>query len=102
VETRNTFNMCNYCYLSAFEHVTVDVVMVILLYRGFLHAHVSYLSDNSPACLMLLSNDREKFFTLQECRQRIVSVSSKLFVSTRCYCICFQKALFFILNSLTR
>jgi len=51
---------------------------IVYHFRGFLHAHVSYLSDNSPACLMLLSNDREKFFSLQESRQKIVTVSQYL------------------------
>ena len=59
------------------------IITITCLCRGFLHAHVSYLSDTSPACLMLLSNDREKFFTLQDCRQKIVAVSrpSVLYVS---------------------
>ena len=43
---------------------------------GFLHAHVSYLPNDSPACLLLFSTDKEKFFSLHECQQRIVEVSS--------------------------
>ncbi|XP_013780978.1 vacuolar fusion protein MON1 homolog A-like [Limulus polyphemus] len=39
---------------------------------GFLHAHVSYLDDNCPACLLLLTVDKNLFFTLQECRRKIV------------------------------
>lgn len=42
---------------------------------GYLHAYVSYLPDNSPACLLLFSTDKEKFFELQQCKERIVEVS---------------------------
>ena len=41
---------------------------------GFLHAHVSYLPNDSPACLLLFSVNKEKFFEMQECQQRIVEV----------------------------
>ena len=41
---------------------------------GFLHAHVSYLPNDSPACLLLFSTDKEKFFSLQDCQQKIVEV----------------------------
>ena len=71
-------NMCNCCFWTCYGWCCHGNFRS---YRGFLHAHVSYLSDNSPACLMLLSNDREKFFTLQECRQRIVSVSYQLYIN---------------------
>ncbi len=37
-----------------------------------MHAHVSYLSDESPACLMLLTIDKENFFELSEARRKIV------------------------------
>ncbi|XP_061398217.1 vacuolar fusion protein MON1 homolog A [Musca vetustissima] len=39
--------------------------------NGYLHAHVSYLEENSPACLLLLSVDRDAFFTLSEAKQSI-------------------------------
>ncbi|XP_067002562.1 vacuolar fusion protein MON1 homolog [Anabrus simplex] len=39
---------------------------------GFLHGHVSYLSDDCQACLLLLTVDREVFFTLSEAKQKIV------------------------------
>ena len=42
---------------------------------GFLHAYVSYLPNDSPACLLLISTDKEKFFALQEVQKRIVEVS---------------------------
>ena len=42
---------------------------------GFLHAYVSYFPENSPACLLLISTDKEKFFELQQCKERIMEVS---------------------------
>lgn len=39
---------------------------------GFLHAHISYLDDSCPACLLLLTVDKELFYSLQECRRKIV------------------------------
>lgn len=39
--------------------------------NGFLHAHVSYLSDDCEACLLLLSCDNESFFTLSDAKKNI-------------------------------
>ncbi|KAH8402955.1 hypothetical protein KR222_001029 [Zaprionus bogoriensis] len=39
--------------------------------NGYLHAHVSYLADDCPACLLLMSVDRDAFHTLSEAKQRI-------------------------------
>lgn len=39
--------------------------------NGYLHAHVSYLEEKSPACLLLLSVDRDAFFTLSEAKTAI-------------------------------
>ncbi|XP_054277404.1 protein SAND [Macrosteles quadrilineatus] len=39
---------------------------------GFLHAHVSYLSEDCQACLLLLTVDHDLFFILSEAKQRIV------------------------------
>lgn len=39
---------------------------------GFLHAHVSYLSDTCQACLLLLTVDHAAFFPLSEARSKIV------------------------------
>ena len=41
---------------------------------GFLHAYVSYLPNNSSACLLLLSTNKEKFFELKQCKEKIVEV----------------------------
>ncbi|XP_059475617.1 vacuolar fusion protein MON1 homolog A [Neocloeon triangulifer] len=38
---------------------------------GYLHGHVSYLSDDCQACLLLLTVDRDAFFTLSEAKQKI-------------------------------
>jgi len=39
---------------------------------GFLHAHVSYLTDNCNACLLMLTTERDIFFELSEAKQKIV------------------------------
>lgn len=39
--------------------------------NGFLHAHVSYLSEDCQACLLLLSVDRDVFFTLSDAKKKI-------------------------------
>lgn len=39
---------------------------------GFLHGHVSYLSEDCQACLLLLTVERDVFFTLSEAKQKIV------------------------------
>jgi len=39
---------------------------------GFVHAHVSYLSEECQACLILLTVDRESFFALSEAKKKIV------------------------------
>ncbi|XP_064399979.1 protein SAND-like isoform X2 [Halichondria panicea] len=44
---------------------------------GFLHTHVSYLPLDSPACLLLFSTDKEKFFEVQECQRKIVEKLEK-------------------------
>ena len=46
------------------------------IFSGYLYAHISYLEDNSPACLMLLSTDRNAFFELADSRAKILEVSS--------------------------
>ncbi|GFU35335.1 vacuolar fusion protein MON1 homolog A [Nephila pilipes] len=39
---------------------------------GFLHGHISYLDETNKVCLLLLSVDKDKFFELKECRNKIV------------------------------
>lgn len=43
-------------------------------FSGYLHGHVSYLSDDCQACLLLLTVDRDAFFTLSEAKQKISEV----------------------------
>jgi len=44
---------------------------------GFMHAHVSYLSDDSPICLFMLTVKRDIFFELSEARGKIISALQK-------------------------
>ncbi|KAJ6648618.1 Vacuolar fusion protein MON1 like A [Pseudolycoriella hygida] len=39
--------------------------------NGYLYTHVSYLSDDCQACLLLLTVDREAFFQLSEAKKKI-------------------------------
>lgn len=39
---------------------------------GYLYGHISYLNEQSPACLLLLSTDRNAFFNLSECKKKIM------------------------------
>ncbi|XP_026581493.1 vacuolar fusion protein MON1 homolog A [Pseudonaja textilis] len=38
--------------------------------NGFFHAHISYLEPNVDLCLVLISTDREDFFTVSHCKQK--------------------------------
>jgi len=40
---------------------------------GFMHAHVSYLTENCPACLLMLTVERDAFFELSAAKQKIVT-----------------------------
>jgi hypothetical protein len=40
-----------------------------------MHAHVSYLTDDCPACLFMLTVERDAFFELSEAKKKIVAVS---------------------------
>ncbi|XP_012276007.1 vacuolar fusion protein MON1 homolog A [Orussus abietinus] len=40
--------------------------------NGYMHGHVSYLAEDCQACLLLLTVDRDVFFTLSEAKQKIV------------------------------
>ncbi|KAM8930898.1 vacuolar fusion protein MON1 homolog A [Pelodytes ibericus] len=39
---------------------------------GFFHAHISYLSHDPELCLLLISTDREDFFTASDCKKKIL------------------------------
>lgn len=53
----------------------VYYVFDVVVFSGYLYAHISYLDDNCPACLLLLSTDRDAFFELAETRLKTVEVS---------------------------
>jgi hypothetical protein len=40
---------------------------------GFMHAHVSYLTDECPACLLMLTVERDAFFELSASKEKIVA-----------------------------
>ncbi|KAM9324361.1 vacuolar fusion protein MON1 homolog A [Gastrophryne carolinensis] len=39
---------------------------------GFFHAHISYLSHQPELCLLMVSTDREDFFTASDCKRKIM------------------------------
>lgn len=39
--------------------------------NGYLHAHVSYLSSECEACLLIFTVDREQFYVLSDAKQKI-------------------------------
>ena len=43
---------------------------------GFLHAHVSYVDEDCTTCLLLITNEKDTFFELKECRTKIVQALS--------------------------
>ena len=66
------FNMIN--STEAFKHSESWTPLCLPKFdsSGFLHAHVSYLTENSPACLLLLTTDRNAFFDLSQAKAKIV------------------------------
>ncbi|CAK8689612.1 protein SAND-like [Clavelina lepadiformis] len=44
---------------------------------GFLHAHISFLDEKLQTCLIFLSADRDAFFTLCECKKKVVAKLNK-------------------------
>ncbi|CAH2312527.1 vacuolar fusion MON1 homolog A [Pelobates cultripes] len=44
---------------------------------GFFHAHISYISQDPELCLLLISTDREDFFTASDCKRKIVESLEK-------------------------
>jgi len=59
------------------QHLIMLVVNASHTHSGFMHAHVSYLSDESPACLLLLTVERDIFFDLSEAKKKIVDIMEK-------------------------
>ena len=50
-------------------------IFYIPLYSGFMHAHVSYLTDDCPACLFMLTVEQDAFANLSSAKEKIVMVS---------------------------
>lgn len=48
--------------------------------NGFLHTHISYLSDDCMTCLLLLSVDSDGFYALSEAKKKITDVGFLLSV----------------------
>ncbi|XP_069792666.1 vacuolar fusion protein MON1 homolog A [Narcine bancroftii] len=40
--------------------------------NGFFHAHISYLDQENNLCLLLISTDREHFFTISNCKSKFL------------------------------
>ncbi len=47
------------------------------VFRGFLHTHISFLTDSCPVCLMLLTVDRNAFFEMSEVRRKFLERMAK-------------------------
>ncbi|CAB4063474.1 MON1 [Lepeophtheirus salmonis] len=45
--------------------------------NGFLHAHVSYLKEDVPVCLLMLTVQKDIFFELSEAKKKIVGILEK-------------------------
>lgn len=45
--------------------------------NGYLHCHVSYLDEGCRVCLLLLSVNKDSFFVLSECRNKIMEKMTK-------------------------
>eukprot|EP00039_Didymoeca_costata_P020327 m.340869 g.340869 ORF g.340869 m.340869 type:complete len:515 (-) comp19609_c0_seq1:132-1676(-) len=43
---------------------------------GFLHAHVSYVDEDCTTCLLLITNEKDSFYQLKDCRHKIVQILS--------------------------
>jgi len=47
------------------------IASMLFCCSGYLHAHISYLDDTCQTCLLLLAVDKDLFFKLSECRDKI-------------------------------
>ena len=54
----------------------LPIILYLFFFSGYLYAHISYLEDGCPACLLLLSTDRNAFFELAETRLKTLEVSA--------------------------
>ena len=54
---------------------TNQLTILFLCFSGFMYAYVCYLSEECPACLVLLTADRESFHALSQAKTKITEVS---------------------------
>jgi len=55
-----------------------DLTYCLYYCSGYLYAHISYLQEDCPACLLLLSTDRNAFFELAGTKQKILEASQSI------------------------
>lgn len=67
-------------FVEMFSSFLAKSYLFIAIYRGCLHAHISYLDDSSDVCLVLMTVNPEHFQILSEFKQRIGEVKFKIFV----------------------
>lgn len=60
--------------LDGVYNIYIALVFECVFSSGYLQAHISYLDEGCQTCLLLLSVDRESFFTLSECKNKILEV----------------------------
>lgn len=75
-DLRIIFNLveCSESFKSA-ESCWTPICLPRFDSNGYLHAHISYLSESCEACLLLLSVDKDMFFTLSDAKAKIMEVS---------------------------
>ena len=63
----------------------LSMTLCVCCFSGFMYAYVSYLSDECPACLVLLTADRESFHALSQAKSKITEVSELPLGSRICF-----------------
>ena len=63
-------------FIVFLSHTTLHYITLFSsrCHSGYLHGHVSYLDEECRVCLLLLSVNKDSFFTLSECRKKIKEV----------------------------
>lgn len=51
-------------------------IRCLIFFSGFMHAHVSYLTEDCPACLIMLTVEKDIFFELSDAKGKIIAVRS--------------------------
>lgn len=68
--------LCMFISLLLLYHLawTCQLIWSYLFFSGYLHAYISYLDESCDACLLLLTVDKDLFFTLSDCKRKIMEV----------------------------